>query len=143
MKKLILLGSLIISSFVFGREYTFIAKNAYCTQPVSELNMFTSIGEIGTGTVFPFRNCYNNGKKFNYQGTFIVAPDINKNTYDKIVKQNYPYVFFKDGSEIRVIEATVKSTNDAGYFFIDINDGKSNFLFSHKYAYPSRSDWED
>ena len=141
MKKLILLGSLIISSFVFGREYTFITKNAYCTQPVSELNMFTSIGEIGT--VFPFRNCYNNGKKFNYQGTFIVAPDINKNTYDKIVKQNYPYVFFKDGSEIRVIEATVKSTNDAGYFFIDINDGKSNFLFSHKYAYPSRSDWED
>ena len=143
MKKLILLGSLIISSFVFGRQYTFMAKNAYCTQPVSELNMFTSIGEIGTGTVFPFRNCYNNGKKFNYQGTFIVAPDINKNTYDKIVKQNYHYVFFKDGSEIRVIEATVKSTNDAGYFFIDINDGKSNFLFSHKYAYPSRSDWED
>lgn len=142
MKKLILLGSLIISSFVFGRQYTFITKNAYCTQPVSEYNTFTSVGELGSGTVFPFRNCYNNGKKFNYQGTFVVSP-MDKGTYDKIIKQNYPYLFFKDGSEIRVIEATVKSTNDAGYFFIDINDGKSNFLFSHKYAYPSRSDWED
>ena len=42
-----------------------------------------------------------------------------------------------------MVEATVKSANDAGYFFIDINDGKSNLIFSHEYSYPSRSDWED
>ena len=142
MKKLIFLAILIISNLIFGepyvtKKYSFIANKLHCTQPNYRISKFQN---YDTNNIMSFilKNCYSNNVKINYSNFIISLVNIKRDSYERILSKQYPYLFFKDGSKIYVIEYSDNTVS----FGTDVNSGEGNYWFKNDNTYPSKSEWE-
>ena len=95
MKKFILLASLLLGSFAFGisKELDFTAESTYCKNPDYRYAKYSN------GDVFlNFDKCYHEGQKIGL--TVVRIPDQDIEFYSSILKNRYPYLYFKRGTRI-------------------------------------------
>ena len=141
MKKLIFLAILIISNLIFGepyvtKKYSFIANKLHCTQPDYRITKFHQA--MGGNMTLIFKNCYSNNVKMNYSDFTIILTNVKKDAYERILSKQYPYLFFKDGSKIHVLEYSDNTIS----FAIDVDRGEGNYWFKNDNVYPSQSEWK-
>ena len=142
MKKLIFLAILIISSLIFGephvtKKYYFIANKLHCTQPDYRISKFQN-SVIGNVMTFTFKHCYSNNVKINYSDFTIMFTNAKRDAYERILSKQYPYLFFKDGSKIHVLEYSDNTIS----FAADVDRGEGNYWFKNDNTYPAKSEWE-
>ena len=87
---------------------------------------------------FTFKHCYSNNVKINYSDFTIMFTNEKRDAYERILSKQYPYLFFKDGSKIHVIEYSDNTIS----FATDVDRGEGNYWFKYDNSYPAKSEWK-
>lgn len=129
MKKLFLLGFLAVSSLLMADdEYTFRANHTYCKNPKYDTMTMYLDNDGKPYVAIRFLTCYHKDKKISGSPFILYLHFNNSKFYRDLEVKEHPYVFFKDGSLISVVEK-----NNETQWSMGLDEGDASFKNEWEY----------
>lgn len=132
MKKIIFLGILIISNFVFAdKVYTFKSDNSYCIKPNYNKTALFYDDNNEPYVAIGFQECYHKGEKIKGGPFTVYRYNVNQTFYREVLMNRYLYLFFENNKNIEA-----KEKSDGTYW-----KTTGGIVLKNEFKYPRGSDW--